>query len=1096
MRIWRSIGVVVACVIALIGGAKVATAQSTTGVIRGTVTDGATGATLPGVTVVVTSPALQGSQAGITDGKGAYYISNLPPGTYLVSFYYADATVQVNGVEVRLGATKLVNRRINPNQGETIVVEDRGTIVDPTSTNQGTRITQDEMRNIPVPGRTFDAALGRAAGSAGDSRGVAFSGSTSLENQYVIDGVNTTGLNYGTVGTPLINEFIEEIEVLTGGYQAEYGRATGGVVNVITKSGSNEFHGSVFATIRPYTVDRSPVRPVSTSIEGVYDLDYQADFGFDLGGPLIKDKVWFYVGLAPQLSRTNVTRIVRRRTDCRALLPDGSLTPCDPQQYGDGAVNEDPKTGDPLLEEVDRTGFKTSQSTYQLVSKINFAVRPEHQGQVSIVGTPAAGEGLFGVSGATQATRAEYQSLNSDIAGKWTSKFNDNKTQVELLAGWHRDKYDQDSLSATADQVPTTRVYFSNLSHFGQAGGESTGALAGCNDSAGDVYPSIENCPVTQYALDSPGFTIDNKEDRRAINLRLTQRGNLAGGHILKAGVDSESNVTVDVRHFTGGRYYQLVHGGYDQVRVYRYVSPGVGSDVCGFADNDSGLRDFSLPRECQYRDASTVTGNTFNWAAFTQDSWQIRPNITINAGVRYEEQRLRYAEAVRNTIDPFTMDPLGKNALTLRNMWAPRLGALYDWTKEGRSKVYANVGRFYESIPMGLNDFSFSGDTLYGAFFGFDQCRDGDAPSQDSSGSSPSPYNCPTAINQSTAPSQDVYYGGTTIVTPGTKAQFMDEAILGVEYEVLEDFTVAVALKTRRLGRVLEDMSTDNADTYIIGNPGHFDPDEERKLQKQLDQLDPSSDDYARLSTRLAGFRRLRQFDQPRRDYNAIELVATKRFSKNFYIQSSYTYSRTQGNYPGLLNDDTGDALPNASTQYDLPELLANRDGPLPQDRPHYFKFDGYYTWDLGRGGLITTGLRYRALSGTPLDALAGHYLYGLGESYLLPRGSQGRTEFVHNTDIHLSYGRKLARGYQLAAFIDVINLFNQEQVSVSDELWTYDNVNPVVGGSEEDLIFAKQISNTGGETTTPIGRNIAFGTALGRYTPLYIRVGARLTF
>ena len=77
-----------------------------------------------------------------------------------------------------------------------------------------------------------------------------------------------------------------------------------------------------------------------------------------------------------------------------------------------------------------------------------------------------------------------------------------------------------------------------------------------------------------------------------------------------------------------------------------------------------------------------------------------------------------------------------------------------------------------------------------------------------------------------------------------------------------------------------------------------------------------------------------------------------------------------------------------------------------------------------------------------------------------------------------------------------DVINLFNQEQVAATDELYTFDNVNPIVGGDREDLVFAKRLSNTGAETDQPARRNIAHGTPLGRYTPLFVQIGARLSF
>jgi len=312
----------------------------------------------------------------------------------------------------------------------------------------------------------------------------------------------------------------------------------------------------------------------------------------------------------------------------------------------------------------------------------------------------------------------------------------------------------------------------------------------------------------------------------------------------------------------------------------------------------------------------------------------------------------------------------------------------------------------------------------------------------------------------------------------------------------VIEDLTVGVAVKTRRLGRVLEDMSIDNAETFIIGNPGQFSADDEAELVAELAALDPDSEEHERLSRKLEGFRNLRAFDRPRRDYDAVELVATHRLSRNVFVQGSYTLSRTEGNYPGLLNEDTGSALPNISTQYDLPELLANRNGPLPLDRRHNLKLEGYYNIEMPELGWFTLGLRFRAYSGTPIDALASNVTYNFGEVYLLPRGSQGRTPAVTTTDVHLGYTRKLGRGYDLSAFVDVINLLNQEGVALTDEVYTVDNVNPIVGGDLTDVVFAKQIDTNGAETNDPITNNIAYGTPLARYAPMFVRVGVRLSF
>ena len=110
----------------------------------------------------------------------------------------------------------------------------------------------------------------------------------------------------------------------------------------------------------------------------------------------------------------------------------------------------------------------------------------------------------------------------------------------------------------------------------------------------------------------------------------------------------------------------------------------------------------------------------------------------------------MRYAEHLRDTIDPFTDEPLGSNALRLRNMWAPRMGVIYDWTKEGRSKVYGSVGRFYESIPMTINDFSFSGDTTYSAYWDFAQCNGtNETWDKDPELMVPHPGNCPGSVSR-----------------------------------------------------------------------------------------------------------------------------------------------------------------------------------------------------------------------------------------------------------------------------------------------------------------------------------------------------------
>ena len=144
-----------------------------------------------------------------------------------------------------------------------------------------------------------------------------------------------------------------------------------------------------------------------------------------------------------------------------------------------------------------------------------------------------------------------------------------------------------------------------------------------------------------------------------------------------------------------------------------------------------------------------------------------------------------------------------------------------------------------------------------------------------------------------------------------------------------------------------------------------------------------------------------------------------------------------------------------------------------------------------------MTFGWRARLASGTPRDALAGHPLYGIGESFLLPRGSVGRTALEQGLDVHVAYGVPLARGMNLEVFADVFNVLDHQGQAGVDEDYTYRSDSyPIVGGTYEDLIFAKSITQGGLESPEPIIRNPDFGNTVSRYAPLSARLGARLSF
>ena len=189
-----------------------------------------------------------------TDAAGLYRLAFLPPGTYTVTFASPGfETETATGVVVSLGKDASLDVQMRPAVKEAVTVSGEAPVVDVTSTTTGSNFTSTSIQSLPT-GRNYSAVVQVAPGTSSDANPlnkdqstITVYGSSGAENSFFIDGVNTTGVEYGFQGKELNYEFIQEIDVKTGGYEAEFGRSTGGIINVITKSGGNEYHGDVFA---------------------------------------------------------------------------------------------------------------------------------------------------------------------------------------------------------------------------------------------------------------------------------------------------------------------------------------------------------------------------------------------------------------------------------------------------------------------------------------------------------------------------------------------------------------------------------------------------------------------------------------------------------------------------------------------------------------------------------------------------------------------------------------------------------------------------------------------------------------------------------
>jgi TonB dependent receptor/Carboxypeptidase regulatory-like domain/TonB-dependent Receptor Plug Domain len=265
--------------------------------IVGRVTD-EQGNPLPGAVVEATGPALQGTRDAVTDSQGRYRLSLLPPGAYVLKFSLQGfARETQNGVAVGLGKDTTLNANLHISTRAEVTVTSEAAALNFTSTAVGTNLDNRAVTTLPS-GRNYSSVAQVVPGVSSDANAtnpdqssITVYGSSGAENAYYIDGVNTTGAEYGFQGKELNFEFIQAVDVKTGGYEAEYGRSTGGIVNVITKSGGNEFHGDVFGYYDSDSLQAKADPVVSNTTSAGYT---RKDYGLGLGGFILKDRLWFF----------------------------------------------------------------------------------------------------------------------------------------------------------------------------------------------------------------------------------------------------------------------------------------------------------------------------------------------------------------------------------------------------------------------------------------------------------------------------------------------------------------------------------------------------------------------------------------------------------------------------------------------------------------------------------------------------------------------------------------------------------------------------------------------------------------------------------
>lgn len=887
-------------------------AAQTTGSVSGKVSD-ASGAGVPGVTVEAKSASLQGTRSAQTDSAGLYRLPLLPPGAYTLSYKLEGFAPETrNGITISLGKDSAVDISLKPSTAQEITVTAAAPVLDTSTSSLGTNLNARAIETLPT-GRNYSSIVQVAPGVTSDANPgnpeqstISVYGSSGAENSFYIDGVNTTNAEYGFQGKELNFEFISEVDVKTGGYEAEFGKSTGGIINVITKSGGNELKGDVFGYYDNDSLQSNAKSVVSTG--GTAQGFTRKDYGADLGGYLMKDTLWFF-GAYDQV-----------RNSIDSGLPEG------------------PHAGD----------IVTSNSHRNLGSgKLTWNIAAGHSLVATFLQDPRVDTGAINDSNhALNGDPSTYLG-RQDFGGRdYALRYDGGFASQWILSGQiarHRE---------TNSVGPATAA--------GQA---------------------IEYRDASNDFFQTGGFGLEQNKtfDRK---LYGTSVDRFLGRHEIKGGFEYQTETADVTKQMSGGQQVDVFANDVNPSKpIYRHFYWTTPSATVANAPVGA------LIAKPEHK----------NTALYLQDRWSM-DNITINAGLRWDRQRI--------------IDASGVTQIDLKKDYAPRLGFTWDPSGQHTTKIMGSYGRYYEEIPMDLVIRSFSYE------------RQPRIINYSPTSTTPDPnaeadYGTPSAI-----------LGGFTEPSdPNLRNQYLTEYILGGEREVMPNIAVGVKGIFRSYGRVIEDFLCADDGTYCIGNPGHG-------IMKQIFTLDYSHTVDA---------------PKPKRNYKGVQIDATKRFSNNWQAIASYVYSRLDGNYDGEYAPFTNvGADPNISAAYDYYDFFTNgsdlskitNKGPLSNDRKHQFKVSGVYDtpWKLSIGA----SAYWR--SGTPLTRYGYSDAYGRYEFFLTSRGAEGRTPDTYEADVHLGYPIEAGR-VKLNVLLDIFNILDAQRPVLLDQRWGFqesDNASP----------------------------------------------------
>jgi len=584
----------VVCICLFLVATVPAVAQETTGEIFGTVAS-QDGVPLPGVSVTIENPEVGHSRVAETRDDGGFRFVALAPARYQLTAVLDGFQTMRRQVDVNLGRAVTVDVSMEIGSFEnTIEVTRAVPMVDVTSTVSGLSVDSDELLgSIPVqrevtniallaPGTVAPPRYWQQAGSWGlftpEQGFVSFSGASIGENSYQINGLNVTSFRHMLGSTFVPMEFVEDVQVKSGGYEAEFGRATGGVISMLTKSGTNSFRGGLSAYYEPKNLQEQ--EPDTFRYNNQDESRERLEVNASLGGPIFRDKLFFFA-----FARYADTSIVDLYTTA------GDLHETSNPYWGgklDWAIGSNHRLEGTYIS--DAVDVEFIRSDYDPESRTIGEVR---------------GTGIRSRGG-------------DNLILKYTGMLHDN---LLLSAQAGRNEFNRHNFTE-GDQCPYARDYR----------GEVTINL-GCWVRSGQ---GLDWDTRNAYRMDVDWYV---------------------GNHQLRAGADYELNESWSDLQYSGGVGYFYYTNGDEELDPETYFFPDL-------PWNQDLVRINTLQRGGLYPVNSS--------AAYVQDSWLPGSNLTLNLGLRWE----RYENK----------NSLGEAFIETSDQWAPRLGAIWDVSGNGKS--------------------------------------------------------------------------------------------------------------------------------------------------------------------------------------------------------------------------------------------------------------------------------------------------------------------------------------------------------------------------------------------------------------------------